>query len=227
LAPQADLDAAAIGPAALWPAILKAGALLLGLVAAALLLRHTGTGLLHALHPSWQGAAVLILAGGAMTAAGVPRQVLAFAGGYTFGAPLGGAIALAGQLLGCALDYTAAHGLASSLAQRLLARPITQRLHRVLAAHPFTATLTLRLMPVSSNVTLNLLAGASRLNPRAFFSATLLGYLPQTIIFALLGSGTQVGRGAQIAVGLALFIGAMALGLVLYRWTRLIPTTVE
>jgi uncharacterized membrane protein YdjX (TVP38/TMEM64 family) len=113
------------------------------------------------------------------------------------------------------------------LAQRLLARPITQRLHRVLAAHPFTATLTLRLMPVSSNVTLNLLAGASRLNPRAFFSATLLGYLPQTIIFALLGSGTQVGRGAQIAVGLALFIGAMALGLVLYRWTRLIPTTVE
>jgi uncharacterized membrane protein YdjX (TVP38/TMEM64 family) len=220
LARQADLDVGAIATTALWPAILKAGALLLVLLAAALLLRHTGTGLLHAIHPGWQGAAILIVAGGAMTATGMPRQVLAFAGGYTFGAPLGGAIALAGQLLGCVLDYAAAHGLASGLAQRLLARPITQRLHRVLAAHPFTATLTLRLMPVSSNVTLNLLAGASRLNPRAFFSATLLGYLPQTVIFALLGSGTQVGRTAQLAIGLALFIAATALGAVLYLRTR-------
>jgi uncharacterized membrane protein YdjX (TVP38/TMEM64 family) len=220
LARPADLDAPAIGATALWPAVLKAGALLLGLVAAALLLRHTGAGLLHAVRPGWQGAALLIVLGGAMTAAGLPRQVLAFAGGYTFGAPLGGALALAGQLLGCALDYAAAHGLAAGLAQRLLARPITQRLHRMLAAHPFTATLTLRLMPVSSNVTLNLLAGATRLNPRAFFTATVLGYLPQTIIFALLGSGTQVGRPTQLAIGLALFIAATALGAVLYLRTR-------
>ncbi len=220
MARQADLQASVLSPTALWPAILKAGALLLALLAAALFLRHTGAGLLHALRPGWPGAAMLILAGGAMTAAGLPRQVLAFAGGFTFGAPIGGAISLAGQLLGCLLDYTAARCLAAGLAQRLLTRPVTQRLHRVLTAHPFTTTLSLRLMPVSSNVTLNLLAGASRLNPRAFFGATMLGYLPQTLIFALLGSGTQVGRTTQLAIALALFIAATALGAALYLRTR-------
>jgi uncharacterized membrane protein YdjX (TVP38/TMEM64 family) len=220
LARPAEIGAAALPAARLGPSLAKAACLLVGLVGAALVLRHTGTGLLHALRPGWGGAALLVAAGGAMTAAGVPRQVLAFAGGYTFGAPAGALISLLGQMLGCGLDYWAAHGLAAGLAQRVLARPTAQRMHRLLAAHPFTATLTLRLLPVSSNVMLNLLAGATRLKAAAFFGATLLGYLPQTIVFALLGGGTQVGKGAQLAIGVALFVGATGLGVLLYRRTR-------
>jgi uncharacterized membrane protein YdjX (TVP38/TMEM64 family) len=201
------------------PAILKATLLLAGLVVAALVLRRTGTGLLRAVHPGWGGAALLIGAGGVMTALGVPRQGLAMAGGYAFGALAGGAIALLGQMLGCVLDYTAAHGLAAGLAARVLARPSAQRVHALLARHPFTATLTLRLLPLGSNVVMNLLAGAARLNPAAFFAATLLGYLPQTVVFALLGSGTQVGKSVQLAVGAGLFVCASGLGVVLYRRT--------
>ncbi len=193
--------------------------MLAGLVVAALVLRRTGTGLLRAVHPGWGGAALLIGAGGVMTALGVPRQGLAMAGGYAFGALAGGAIALLGQMLGCVLDYTAAHGLAAGLAARVLARPSAQRVHALLARHPFTATLTLRLLPLGSNVVMNLLAGAARLNPAAFFAATLLGYLPQTVVFALLGSGTQVGKSVQLAVGAGLFVCASGLGVVLYRRT--------
>ena len=216
-------DAApALGPASggLGSALVRACGLVAVLVAAGLVLRSTGSGLLHAVHPSVAGAALLVVAGGAMTAAGLPRQVLAFAGGYVFGASAGGGLSLAGQLLGCLLDYAAARGLAAGLVRRLLARPTGQRVHRLLCAHPFTATLTMRLLPVSSNVMLNILAGAARLKPSAFLGATLLGYLPQTIVFALLGSGTQVGRNAQLEIGAALFAGACVLGAVLYRRAR-------
>jgi uncharacterized membrane protein YdjX (TVP38/TMEM64 family) len=220
LARLADPGVAGVAPVRLGPAILKALVLLVLLAGAALVLRRTGIGMLHAIHPGWGGAALLIGLGGTLTALGVPRQALAMAGGYAFGALAGGAISLAGQILGCVLDYVAARGLAAGLAQRVLARPAAQRVHRLLVRHPFTATLTLRLLPLGSNVVMNVLAGASRVNPVAFFGASLLGYVPQTVVFALLGSGTQVGKGMQMAVGVALFACASVLGVVLYRRTR-------
>ncbi len=218
MAQPAELAVSA--PPALGAALLRACCLVGVLVAAGLVLRSTGTGLLHALRPSLGGAALLVGAGGAMVAAGLPRQVLAFAGGYAFGAIPGAGLSLLGQLLGCVLDYIAARSLGAGLVRHLLARPTGQRVHRLLAAHPFTATLTLRLLPISSNVMLNVLAGAARLGPTAFFSATLLGYLPQTIVFALLGSGTQVGRAAQLVIGGVLFAAASGLGVVLFRRAR-------
>ncbi len=208
-------------PANVTPALLRACCLVGGLVAAGLILRSTGSGFLHAVRPSLGGAVLLVGIGGAMVAAGLPRQVLAFAGGYAFGAGPGAVISLLGQLLGCLLDYVAARGLAAGLVRLLLARPAGQRAQRLLAAHPFTATLTLRLLPVGSNVMLNVLAGAARLNPAAFFGATLIGYLPQTIVFAVLGGGTQVGRGAQLGVGGALFAASAVMGVMLYRRARL------
>ena len=220
MAQPAELDAALPAETSLVPALLKAAGLLVVLAGAALLLRRSGIGMLHEVPATTQGAALLIGAGGAMMAAGLPRQVLALTGGYVFGAPVGMAIALIGQMLGALLDYVAARFLAAGLMQRLLARPSARRTHRFLAAHPFTATLTLRLLPVGSNVMLNLLAGASHLRAAPFFVATLLGFLPQTIVFALLGSGTQVGKGTQLLLGVALFAAASVGGLVLYRRTR-------
>jgi uncharacterized membrane protein YdjX (TVP38/TMEM64 family) len=217
LARQADTTGASLEVTSVWPSLAKAALLLVALVSAAWLLRPLGAGLLHAVRPSWGGAALLIGAGGAMTAIGVPRQVLAFTGGYVFGAPIGAGLSLAGQVLGCVLDYVAARALAAGLLQTLLARPAARRMHLFLAGNPFTATLTLRLLPVSSNVMLNLAAGASRLNPPAFFMATVLGYTPQTIVFALIGSGTQVGKGVQLSVGVMLFGAAALLGVGLYR----------
>jgi len=48
-------------------------------------------------------------------------------------------------------------------------------------------------------------------------AATLLGYVPQTVIFALLGSGVQIGRGAQLAAAVALFAVAGVAGSILWR----------
>ena len=187
-----------------------------GLVAAGLLARNLGAGVLSGAPPTVRGAAVLVLAGGLLTAAGVPRQMVAFAGGYAFGAWAGGALALAAQLLGCAADFFWARAFAHDWAARRL-RGWLAVAQRRLGARPFVTTLTLRLLPVGNNLLLNLAAGAAGLRATPFLAASLLGYLPQTAVFALAGSGVHVGRAVQLALGGTLFAASAVLGVALLR----------
>jgi uncharacterized membrane protein YdjX (TVP38/TMEM64 family) len=136
-----------------------------------------------------------------------------------FGAPLGVVWALLGQILGCAMDFFAARSVAGNWARRRLTGR-WRRLDGFILAQPFMATLTLRLLPVGNNTAVNLLAGVAGVRAVPFLLASLLGYLPQTLIFALLGSGMRVGRGAQIGVGLGLFVASAALGVVMWRRGR-------
>lgn len=213
---MAPLAEAPPAPPALIPALLKAGALMALLVLAGFLFRHAGAGALRTLHPDARGVLMMVLAGGLMTAVGLPRQVLAFSAGFVFGAPAGMVWALLGQILGCALDYTAARTVVGNWARRHFAGR-WQKLDQFIIAQPFTATLTLRLLPIGSNTALNLLAGVTAVSPLAFLSASLLGYVPQTVIFALLGSGVHVGERLQLVSGLALFAASALLGVILWR----------
>lgn len=190
------------------------------LLAAGVLLREAGPGMLRAVHPTLRGAALLVLAGGGLTAAGLPRQAVAFAGGYVFGALPGGMLAMLAQIFGCLADYIGAHYLAGGWARRRLAHADTGRLarmRRLLDLHPFTSTLTLRLLPVSNNMMLNLLAGVAGVRLVPFVAGSFVGYVPQTAVFALLGAGVQVGRGVELSLGAALFVVSAALGMVVWR----------
>lgn len=158
--------------------------------------------------------------GAVACAVGVPRQVVAFAGGTAFGAFLGTQLALLAMLLGAAASFFYARAIGRDWARRRLKGGFA-RLDRFLAANPFTATLTLRLLPVGNNLALNLLAGLSGIPALPFFAASALGYLPQTVVFSLLGKGVRVDGAVQIAVGAVLFVVSGALGLVLLRRHRL------
>jgi uncharacterized membrane protein YdjX (TVP38/TMEM64 family) len=197
-------------------AVLKGGVLLAGLVAAGLALKYLGRDILAGAVPTPAGTAMLVAGGGVLTAAGVPRQAVAFAGGYAFGAWRGGALALAAQMLGCGADFWWARTIARDWARGRL-RGRLARLDRFLSARPFVATLTLRLLPVGNNLALNLLAGASGLRTWPFLAATLIGYLPQTAIFALAGSGIHLDHGTQLALGLILFAASATLGAMLLK----------
>ena len=153
-------------------------------------------------------------------AIGVPRQAVAYAGGLAFGFWPGGALALVAEILGCACDFFAVRLLGRRWAERWLqgrAEGRLGRLDRFLAARAFTATLTLRLLPVGSNIALNLLAGVTGVAAGPFLLASLIGYVPQTAVFALLGGGVRVSQGAQVALAAALFAVSIALGVLLLR----------
>ena len=191
------------------------------LLAAGIILRRAAPGLLESVRPTAGGAALLVAGGAMLTAVGLPRQAVAFAGGYAFGASVGSVLALVAQLLGCAASYTAARFVAGRWAQARLARAQGGWLARsraLLGRHPFNATVALRLLPVSNNLLLNLLAGMAHIRPTPFLLGSAVGYLPQTVIFALLGSGAQLGEHTKLAVGAVLFFVSAGLGFLQIRW---------
>jgi uncharacterized membrane protein YdjX (TVP38/TMEM64 family) len=79
----------------------------------------------------------------------------------------------------------------------------------------------IRLLPVGSNVLTNLVAGVSSVPLLPFLAGSLVGYLPQTVIFVLLGSGIHVQPVWRTVVSVALFVVSGLLGVVLYRRVRL------
>ena len=127
--------------------------------------------------------------------------------------------ALAAELGGCAVDFFWARLIARDWAARRI-RGRLARLDQRLSRHPFSATLTLRLLPVGNNILLNLIAGVSAVAPIPFLAASTIGYIPQTIVFGLLGSGTRVDRSQQFLLAAALFALATLLGLWLMRRMR-------
>ncbi|MHB1303676.1 MAG: TVP38/TMEM64 family protein [Acidiphilium sp.] len=198
--------------------VLKPTLLLIGLSGAALSLRllpfaavlkhHAGMGPVDA---AW-----FVALGALACAVGVPRQIVAFAGGYVWGLWAGIALAMLAQAAGCAADLFWARLIARDWVQARL-RGRMRRLDMMLTARPFSATLALRLMPVGNNLLLNLLAGVSAVPAAGFLAGSIVGFLPQTAIFALIGSGGRIAESTRIGAGIALFAVSVALGLFMLR----------
>ncbi len=165
------------------------------------------------------GLASFVLVGAAAVACGVPRQVVCFLGGYVAGLSDGVALALLATVLGSAADFLFARLLARDFVRRRLGAKVS-RVDDFLGRNPFVATALIRLLPVGNNLITNLIAGVSAVPAPAFLVGSLVGFVPQTIIFALLGSGIRVDPPLRIAVSAALFIVSGILGVVLYRRLR-------
>ncbi|MBU2655298.1 TVP38/TMEM64 family protein [Acidomonas methanolica] len=191
----------------------------------ALLMRHVapGTALLaraagwrtEALAPLW-----FLLAGIPYCAVGLPRQAMCLAAGLVFGAAEGLGLAMTVTGLGSALGYLGIGRLGGATLRGAVRRRFTGRLAvigRALALSPFQAVLVLRLMPVGSALLVTAAAALAEVPLAPFLSATILGSVPQNLVFVLMGAGTRIGHGSQIALGLGLFVLSTALGVALMR----------
>lgn len=166
-----------------------------------------------------QGVAVFLLMGALFTAIGLPRQIIAFLGGYAFDTLSGTLLATFAALLGCVLTFVYARLFGKGLLRARLGERV-ERFDAFIRTHPFSMTLLIRLLPVGSNVLINLAAGVSSIRPVPFFSGTLIGYLPQTLVFALVGSGVHIAPGLKLGGAIVLFLASGALGVYLYRRYR-------
>ncbi|WP_431271223.1 TVP38/TMEM64 family protein [Dankookia sp. P2] len=169
------------------------------------------------------GETIFLVAGAAASATGLPRQGVAFLGGYAFGAVMGTGLGLAAQLAGAAIAFFWARWVGQDWAERRLAGRFGRRLRPLrdaLAESPFDTTPALRLLPVGNNLALNLLAGMAGIAALPFLAASAVGYLPQTLVFALLGKGVRVDGAWQIGLAAAMLLGSVLLGLRLLRRHR-------
>jgi uncharacterized membrane protein YdjX (TVP38/TMEM64 family) len=165
------------------------------------------------------GELLFVAVGGLACGLAVPRHFVSFFGGYAFGVGLGTLLAVAATELGCALTFFYARLVGRPLvAKRFGAR--VQRIDDFLAANPFSMTLLIRLLPIGNNFATSLAAGVSRVPAQPFLLGSLLGYIPQTLVFALAGSGVETGAGVRLALAVLLFFIAAAIGIWLYRRYR-------
>jgi len=165
------------------------------------------------------GALLFLLMGAVFTAIGLPRQIIAFLGGYAFNLWLGTLLGALAALLGCMLSFSYARFFGKGLLRARLGER-AGRFDRFIHDHPFAMTVLIRLLPLGSNLLTNLAAGISSIRSRHFFAGTLLGYLPQTLVFALVGSGVHIAPVFKIALAIGLFLISGALGAYLYRRFR-------
>jgi uncharacterized membrane protein YdjX (TVP38/TMEM64 family) len=165
------------------------------------------------------GILVYVGLAAAFTAAGLPRQIACFLGGYAFGFAMGTVYATVASGLGCALAVVYSRFLGREfVAQRM--GPRIARVDAFLRRSPFQMALIIRFFPLGSNLVTNLAAGISSIPAIPFVLGSTLGYLPQTVIFALFGSGVEVSSAWRMALGAALFVLSTAMGVALYRRCR-------
>ncbi|CAK7047415.1 MAG: hypothetical protein DELT_00886 [Desulfovibrio sp.] len=162
------------------------------------------------------GVLVYIAATAVGSAAGVPRQGLSFIGGYAFGALLGLTYATLGTTLGCAMSFTVMRRYGKPFLPERFARRI-RRLDEFVASSPFSMTLTIRCLPFGNNALTNVLAGMTSIPAFGFIAGSFVGYIPQNLIFSLLGSGMRVDPFWRVLAAAVLFAAALALGVFLFR----------
>ncbi len=165
------------------------------------------------------GIMIFLAVGWGLTSVGLPRQFVAFLAGYAFGFVLGTGLSLAATVMGCVTAFS----FARLAGRNFIARRISGRVKRVeafLSENPFSMTLLIRFLPLGSNFLTNLAAGVSSVRPWPFFAGSGLGYIPQMVVFALIGSGITLEPGLRIGLSAVLFLVSGVLGVALYRKFR-------
>jgi uncharacterized membrane protein YdjX (TVP38/TMEM64 family) len=177
----------------------------------------------HVLGSGPKSVLIFLAVGALFTGAGLPRQVIAFLGGFAFGTMGGTVLSTLASGLGCALasGYTRWGG--RDFVVRKLGGRIA-RLEGFLQHKPFRTSLAIRLFPLGSNGLTNVAAGVSAIPLMPFILGSTIGYLPQNFIFALFGAGmnreSTMGVTLSITMGVVLFAVSIWLGLAVYRSYR-------
>lgn len=210
------------------PVWLRGIFLILSLMTIGLLLKQTG--IAHVFEREWidshirgqagfAGELLFLSLGMLVTAVGMPRQMVAFLGGYAFGVALGVPLAVLAATGGCVLTFFYARLFGRHFVRKLFPAKL-ESFDQFVRGHPFSMTVLMRLLPVGSNLVTNLIAGVSRIPRPSFFLGSMVGYLPQTLIFALAGSGLTMDSRWQLGFSVLLFIISGLLGVHLYRRMR-------
>ena len=136
-----------------------------------------------------------------------------------FGVAFGTGISVIAALCGCMISFFVARFLARDLVTQKFPEKF-KRMDAFLAENAFTTSLLIRILPIGSNLVTSLLAGVSRVSPLPFFAGSGIGYIPQMLIFALVGSGFAVEPNVRLVVSIVLFAVSGFMGLWLYRRYR-------
>jgi len=163
------------------------------------------------------GPTLFFLLGGVATAVGFPRLVLSALGGFLFGFIGGTIYSLFGTLIGTVIGYYYARFLGKELVDRVFPERL-KKFEAKLLEQPFVTALLLRNLPVGNNTLTTLFGGLRGIRAAPFFLGSAIGYLPQTLIFALIGSGVQNSEDYRIWLSITFYL--LSIPIVIYLMRR-------
>lgn len=155
----------------------------------------------------------------------VPGAVMTLAGGLAFGALRGALWSVVGANLGALVAFAAGRFLGKEFVERTIGNRFHKMLGRM-ARNGFYITLYLRIVPVIPYNAFNLLAGASPIAFRDYFWASVIGMIPGTVLFAVLGDALWHPASPRFFVALGLIMLCFGGGELYRRW-KAIPMEVD
>ncbi|MDR2726837.1 MAG: VTT domain-containing protein [Deltaproteobacteria bacterium] len=174
----------------------------------------------HIRSRGFRGGLLFVFLAGGLACFGLPRQVISFLGGYAFGMIFGTIWATISTTLGCALSFLYARFVGRSSVERRFGKQVA-RINDLVRETPFAMVVCIRLLPMGNNLLTCLLGGVSRIPAGPFIAGSCCGYIPQNLIFALLGSGIRVDPFWRTALSAVLFAASSLIGWWIYRRFRL------
>jgi uncharacterized membrane protein YdjX (TVP38/TMEM64 family) len=141
---------------------------------------------------NYLSAAVLfILAYITVTGLSLPGAViLTLAGGFLFGSVLGTLFVNLGATSGATLAFLAARYMLRDWVEQKFGKWL-EPLQQGFAKNAFSYLITLRLIPLFPFFVVNLVSGLTRMNVRSYVTATALGIIPGSFVYAY--AGRQLG----------------------------------
>ncbi len=126
----------------------------------------------------------------AATAFMVPASALTIGGGFLFGVAVGAPATVLGATIGACLLFLAAK---TSLGETLkgIAGPFLDKMEKGFNENAFSYLFTLRLIPVVPFAVANIAPAILGAKFRDFFLTTLIGIIPGTVAYTLIGSGLR------------------------------------
>jgi uncharacterized membrane protein YdjX (TVP38/TMEM64 family) len=148
--------------------------------------------------------AVFLLAGAFMIMIGTPRSVISILGGIVFGLFWGILLALLAAMLGSTIIF---------LLTKWLGRPLFKQkvggylkvIENHTRADGFLLVLIMRQLPLTS-LLINVLLGLTSISLGIFLLGSIVGLLPETIIFALFGSSLQESFALRVSIASSLWV---------------------
>jgi uncharacterized membrane protein YdjX (TVP38/TMEM64 family) len=149
----------------------------------------------------------------------VPGAVMTVAGGLAFGAFWGAVWSLVGANLGALIAFWAGRFLGKNFVEGVFGERFRHLLDR-LVRNGFFIILYLRIVPVIPYNALNMLAGASPIAFQDYFWASVIGMIPGTVLFALLGDALWHPASPRFFIAVALILCCFAGGEAYRRWKK-------
>lgn len=164
------------------------------------------------------GKLAYLLLASLLVSIGCPRQVVSFFAAFFFGLWMGILLGLLATIIACALSFSIA---------RIFKRYFKDILKGKLKLafnfwkdNTFVSTMIWRFIPAGSNLLTNLVAGAFGISALPFIAGSAVGYIPHTVVFALLGAGVELGSNFQIIASGVLLVVSILIGFLLLKKYR-------